>query len=143
MPASAESMVRRIISEMCNEPHPELVDELVRPEYRAVGPALGRDVARWNIARMHHGFSDLALKITHVAAEGSRVALRFEWVARTTVLSGGSSRPAERFAFARRASSGSRMAWSSKTTLFRMGSARASSSACCRRIFGPTHAGNH
>jgi predicted ester cyclase len=76
----AEAIVRRFIGEMWDGPRPELVDVVVHPDYRADGRVVGREFVRRNIARMHRGFSDLALEITHLVVEGDRVALMFEWV---------------------------------------------------------------
>lgn len=78
--SDAERVVRRFISEMWNEPRLELVDVVVHPEYRADGNVVGRDFVRRNITRMHRGFSDLSLELTHLVADGHRVALLFDWV---------------------------------------------------------------
>ena len=80
MVTEAEAIVRRFITEMWTEQRIDLVDELVHPEYRADGELVGREFVRRNIARMHRGFSDLILEITHVVTDGDRVALMFEWV---------------------------------------------------------------
>lgn len=78
--ASRESVVRRFISEMWAQERLELVDELVHSEYRADGRVVGREFVRRSITRMHRGFSDLAMPISHIIAADDRVAVMFEWV---------------------------------------------------------------
>ena len=76
----AESVVRRFITEMWSGPKPDLVENLVHPDYRADGEVVGRDFVRRNIARVHDAFSDLRFEITHLVAEGDQVAVMVNWV---------------------------------------------------------------
>ncbi len=77
MAVPAEMVVRQFVLELWGNRRVDLVDELVHPEYKADGAVAGRVFVLDNIARMHAGFPDLRIEITHLVADGDSVAVLF------------------------------------------------------------------
>ena len=77
---SAEATVRIFIEEMWGTGNTDLIDEVVREDYRPDGQEGGREFVRRNMRRLRTGFPDMTVRIVHLVADEARgaVAVLFE-----------------------------------------------------------------
>ena len=75
---------RRLMEEVFNQGHLELIDEIVAPDWANYDPSLpevlrGRDGARQLVSMWKAGFPDFRIEIEDMIAEGDKVAARFSF----------------------------------------------------------------